>query len=213
LHRASAYGLGPLFDIEVEFIGKPLATCPSIWVSNHISYLDPILIASKQPTVFVTSQEVKEQFFLGYTCTSVECLFVERRNPRNMTQEIEAMEKTLFHKRNIHLFPEGTTGSGESILPFKSSFFALPHKHNIPIQPIYLEYTHVNGRPVDNKTKNLLYYHGDMYFFPHFIKLLCCYQIKVRLTFVPPLFPKEYINRKELTQAAYNSISDARSRA
>ena len=72
---------------------------PHLIVSNHLSYLDILVIASKLPTAFVTSREIEKTPFLGPLCRIGGCLFVERRSREFLNQEIGEITDCL--KNNL----------------------------------------------------------------------------------------------------------------
>ena len=51
-------------------------------ISNHLTYVDILVVASLMPSVFITSVELKQTFPLGLFAWLGGCLFVERRSPR-----------------------------------------------------------------------------------------------------------------------------------
>jgi len=48
-------------------------------LSNHLSYIDILVIASVMPSVFVSSMEVKANAFLGFLTSCGGSLYIERR--------------------------------------------------------------------------------------------------------------------------------------
>jgi 1-acyl-sn-glycerol-3-phosphate acyltransferase len=92
-------------------------------VSNHLSYIDILLISSVLPTSFVTSVEMKNTPFLGQIIQLAGCLFVERRNKKNIMNEIGDIENALNKGLNVTVFPEATSTNGEQVLKFKRSLF------------------------------------------------------------------------------------------
>lgn len=75
-----------------------------LMVSNHLSYLDVLVISSQVPTGFVTSMEIKRTPFLGQLTDLGGCLYVERRNKRNLLNEVEQLSEGLRRGMNIAVF-------------------------------------------------------------------------------------------------------------
>ena len=92
-------------------------------VSNHLGYLDVLVLSARQPTVFVTSKEIEATPVLGDICAMAGCCFVERRSRRAAAGDRDMLSHVLRH-HSLHLFPEGTSSNGESVLPFRSSLLA-----------------------------------------------------------------------------------------
>lgn len=70
-------------------------------VSNHLSYLDVIILAAKFPSCFVTSTDVKKTPFLGHLTRLAGCLFVDRNNRKNLKLEIVEIRTALSEGMNV----------------------------------------------------------------------------------------------------------------
>ena len=105
-------------------------------MANHVSYVDILVIASRTPAVFITSVELKRTFPLGMLAWFGGSLFVERRSPAGLKQEISAIARTLQEGTSVVLFPEGTTFDGDHVRPFRSSLFTAAIRAAVPVQPV-----------------------------------------------------------------------------
>ncbi|MDM8537930.1 lysophospholipid acyltransferase family protein, partial [Desulfobacterales bacterium HSG17] len=122
----------------------------SVIVSNHISYLDPILLVSlfeKQKTV------VKSVFFKvpvfgwilktsGYIPSSTGGEF-----DLIMIRHIEEMGSYLASGGNLFIFPEGTRSRNASIGKFSKGAFKIARQSKAPIQVLYIKNTNKLYRP------------------------------------------------------------------
>lgn len=137
-------------------------------VSNHLSYVDVLILAGRYPSLFITSVEIKETFLLGQVTKLAGCFFVERRKSKitsfTKENEMSLMKEKLAEGFNILLFPEGTSSDGQSVLPFKATFFQLATDCNIPILPVTLKYK--------GKAKDIVPWYGAMTF-PDHLKRVC----------------------------------------
>ncbi len=84
-------------------------------VSNHLSYVDVLIISSLMPSIFITSVELKRTFLLGALARLSGCLFVERRKFSGLKQEIGDITRALGQGFSVVLFPEGTTSNGDCV--------------------------------------------------------------------------------------------------
>ena len=164
-------------------------------VSNHLSYLDVLILSSRFPAAFVTSQEVKESPFLGQIVSLAGCLFVERRNRSGIRNEIAALGSTLKCGMNVTIFPEATSTNGDGIKQFKRSLFEAALVNRKKVLPVTINYTSINSRPVDPSNRDILCWYGDMDFFPHFLKLLDQREILVEITLSEPIAPDGQTSR------------------
>lgn len=181
--------------------GKVLIVC------NHLSYLDVFILAATYPTVFVTSYEVRDAFFLGYMCKLGATLFIDRRSRHGLKREIEEITSTINEGLPVAFFPEGTSSNGDDLLPFKASFMALAKAAEVPVTPVCLRYESIDGDPITAKNRDRIYYYGDVPFFPQFPLLPFLKEVTVKLTYLPQLSSTDY-DRKELSTKARDMIRE-----
>jgi len=106
---------------------------PGMTVSNHISYLDVLLIAAQVPTVFVTSTEVRDEPFIGTLCRLAGCVFVDRRSPRRLRSEIDEISKLIRDGLHVVVFPEATSTRGDVVRPFRRALFEAVKASGMPL--------------------------------------------------------------------------------
>lgn len=174
-------------------------------VSNHLSYIDALVLFSCYPSLFVTSKEIRETFLLGKIAALGGCFFVERRKEKrhelSKTLEINEMKERLNQGFNVFLFPEGTSSDGLTVLPFKATFFQMALDANIDIQPVLIKYQGAN--------QNLIPWYGDQDFLSHLISI--CFQNKIQVTLkeLPTVAPQIFSDRFELSQSLHIKMKDA----
>ena len=177
-------------------------------LSNHLSYLDIFLLFSEFPACFIASvDEVKETFLLGRATELSGGLFVERRNRTHLRPEIESIADILKMGLNVVLFPEGTTSSGEQVLPFKVPLLSVAQKAGVEILPVCIRY--INGEEVGLHNRALVYYYGDMEFFTHADTLLTVKSIDAELRILDPVDASSSNSRKDLAFELHDIISSA----
>ena len=176
-------------------------------VSNHLSYIDVLVISSLMPTLFVTSVEVEQSPLLGQICKAGGSYFVERRSPVRLARELIELRGVL-KSGDAHLvvFPEATSSDGEGILLFKNALFDSAVKARVPVQPLCLRYTRANQCPVDRVLRDSIFYYGDMTFFDHFKRFLSLSSLEVELVALDPIPVDEKTDRKVLSETARSAI-------
>jgi len=171
----------------------------SLIISNHLSYIDILILAVFYPTLFISSVEMKETFLLGHIAKMSGCLFVERRrskiHPGTKENEIARMKELINNGFSLLLFPEGTTSNGDGVLPFKATFFQLAIDAQIPIVPLTIKY--------HGKAHEIVPWYGDMTFIDHLLKVCFLKEICVDLTQLSEI---NGVDKFELAQMSYNSI-------
>ena len=176
-----------LLHMQVQIDGHVPAAHSFLIVSNHMSYIDPLVLFNALSAVFVTSIEVRENKTLGPLCRLSECYFVERRNKFNIKQEITDIGQYLQLGCNVVFFPEGTSTNGDKILRFKTSFFQVAVNENATILPVCLQYLQIDGEDITPANRDSLYWYGNMGFFEHLVLILSLRKVKARVTILPEL--------------------------
>lgn len=176
-------------------------------VSNHLSYLDILVIASYMPACFVTSIEVRKTFFLGQIVEAAGCLFVERRSRTNIENEISDVAGAINAGVEVLVFPEATSTNGENVIRFKRPLFNATIATSSVVKPITINYEKVNGETINTENRDRIFWYGDMDFFPHFWSFLKTNETIVSLTCSEPFYPRITDDKTTLASRAYDSVS------
>src|SRR6266699_2445010 len=118
--RAAARILG----MEVKVRNTPPSS-PFLLVSNHLSYVDIVVLESQVDCAFIAKSEVARWPILGIICRSMKTIFIDRQKKRDLLRAIARVETSLNQGLGVVLFPEGTSSAGDKILAFKSSLLEL----------------------------------------------------------------------------------------
>ena len=194
-----------LLGIEVRVEGDLSTIKGKLILCNHMSYLDILCLASKFPTLFMTSVEMKETIGLGHICRSSNCLFTERRKskrtPELVRQELEEIRYFLKNGLSLLIFPEGTSADGSGILTYKTALFEPVIQEQIPVVNLVLNYLTINGEKFSEKNRDLVCWYGDMEFFSHLRELAKIKSITARIN-VGSTFETSSLTRQELGKMA-----------
>lgn len=202
-------GILAIVGIQLEAFGTFSKERPLLVVSNHLSYMDIILLASRGQVYFTPKSEIAKWPVIGYLCKITGCVFVDRR-PAKIKVAAEHMRKVLESGKVLSIFPEATTGGGVHMLPFKSSFFNLAEAAfedaQLHVQPVALTYTKVSNLPVDLRLWHKIAWYGDTELVPHVWEFLKLSPIKAQLHFLPPVTMENFDSRKELAAHCHKYI-------
>lgn len=196
-----------VIGFKLKLIGPKPATGVMI-IGNHMSYLDILIYLSFFESLFVTSVDMKERLFLGQVTQLGGCLFVERRNPRNLPKEMKSIKKFFDKNFSVCIFPEGTSSNGETVLPFKNSMFQIPLETGCPIQPIVLKYKKIDSKEFSSKNCDLVCWYGDLGFFPHLMKLFTLTKVEAELEVLPQINSTAFKDRKSLSGHAHTLLKE-----
>ncbi|MEO0650752.1 MAG: lysophospholipid acyltransferase family protein [Planctomycetota bacterium] len=141
----------------------------SLLVSNHLSYLDILVMASRGPCTFISKAEVGDWPLLGPMARAVGILFVKREDRRALPQVARQLATELEAGHTVVLFPEGTSSRGAEVLPFRASLLAPAAEGPFPVAHATLGYR----IPRDSgAASDLVCWWGDMTFVDHLLALL-----------------------------------------
>ncbi len=122
-------------------VGTPLRH-DVVFVSNHLSWIDILLLSGATGTAFVAKSELRSAPLVGWLCTLNHTIFVSRADRMAVTAQIAQIRDTLATGWPVTLFPEGTTGDGTTLLPFKAALLAAldPPPPGVKVQPVRIDY-------------------------------------------------------------------------
>ena len=170
-----------LLGIRVQRIGQPIESTQLI-VSNHISWLDILVIGSTIPSCFLSKVEVKNWPIIGKLTMRYGTIFINRGQDSHLVRE--EIERRLSECINVVLFPEGTTSDGLSVRPFFPRLLATAIDTNTPIQPISLRY--FNG----HRVSDIVPFMSDRSLLSHAVQLMKQKHIHVTLHFGQTIKPQ-----------------------
>ncbi|HEY3763348.1 MAG TPA: lysophospholipid acyltransferase family protein [Verrucomicrobiae bacterium] len=162
-------------------------------ISNHLSYLDIVVISSVTPAVFVAKKEVRSWPALGLCAQMGGTLFVDRQRRMQVGEMNDEIQKALDAGALVVLFPEGTSSNGQGVLPFRSALLepAAQHVHSLHVG--CLQYSLDEG-----DAGNEVCYWGDHSFFSHMLNLMGHRTLRASVRFAP--FDSDVTDRKELAR-------------
>jgi lyso-ornithine lipid O-acyltransferase len=179
-------------------------------ISNHMGYLDGVVLGSLFASLYVSKKEVRRWPVIGAWTALCGTIFIDRERKDQVPLLVEELVQKLKQKANVLIFPEGTSTNGETLLPFQSAPFAAPLRVGAPILPISITYKRIDHEPVSPSNRDLVYWYGDMEFGNHFWKLLALRNVEVVVKIHPEIETSGYKNnslsRKQLSQACYDAV-------
>ncbi|WP_439568976.1 lysophospholipid acyltransferase family protein [Sphingopyxis sp.] len=113
-----------------------------LFVSNHVSWLDILALGGAARSAFVSKAEVGTTPLVGWLADQNATIYVQREARRDIHSQANSLREALARGCPVTLFPEGTTGPGDGLLPFRASLFqaVIPTPPNLQVQPVFLDY-------------------------------------------------------------------------
>lgn len=168
--------------------------------SNHLSYLDILVLSSITPAVFVSKAEVRNWPLFGWFAMLAGTVFVNRERRSQVGQTNQEIEQALAENALVVLFPEGTSSDGKQLLPFKTSLLEPVARDPHDIAICWLHYELEDGDAGEE-----VCYWGDHTFVPHLANLVGKRSIRAKIRFGE--FKKTTTDRKELARQLHAAIS------
>lgn len=202
-------GMCRVFGLQVLVQGAPLHNQQTLFVCNHVSYLDIPVIASVLKASFVARKGVASWPIFGTLARLQQTAFISQ-SQSDAQKEKNALSTLLDEGKSLILFPEGTSTDGTSVMPFKSSLFSITlheSRNGLMVQPMTLSVESVDGRPASDRSARDLYaWYTDMTMPAHLKAFTSCRGAVIRLTFHPPVDPKLYSERKTLADDCHAAV-------
>ncbi|SLN19459.1 lysophospholipid acyltransferase family protein [Oceanibacterium hippocampi] len=205
-----------ILGVRVRNIGTVSRVRPTLFVLNHISWLDIPVISQGLPGSFVAKREVGDFPGFGTLARLQRSVFVERKRTATAGHRDE-MQQRLDQGHSLILFPEGTSNDGVRVLPFRSAFLAVAEKPvsggPLTVQPVTIAYTKLDGLPLTRGWMNVVAWVGDEELPPHLWQLLKSGRLEAELRFHQPVTIEEFGSRKALSSYCQTVIADGLTRA
>ncbi len=125
--------------IRVKQTGE-IPDFPCLIVSNHRSYIDPILLLQHVDAYPVAKAELANWPIIGKGAKLAGILYLKRENVKSRAGTLQGISDIIASGYAVILFPEGTTSGVEGTLPFKRGVFQLAAKARFPIVPVAIAY-------------------------------------------------------------------------
>jgi 1-acyl-sn-glycerol-3-phosphate acyltransferase len=200
-----------LLGVVLDVRGEMSAARPTLFVSNHLSYLDITVLGAVIEGSFVAKREVANWPLFGWLARLQRTVFVERR-PARVQSERDVLARRLASGDSLILFAEGTSGDGTHVRPFKTSLFAAAGHASgdrpLVVQPVTLAYTRLDGMPIGRQWRAMFAWYGDMDMLSHAWRLFSLGRITAELRFHPPVSVADYGSRKALADYCERAVRE-----
>lgn len=190
-----------LLGARIERHG-PLPQAPFFLVANHLSYLDIALLA-ETGGCFIAKQEIRSWPVAGRICAAAGVIFVNRGSKRDLLRVGQLLEEAMSAGRGVILFPEGTTGRGDALLPFRPSLMAEASRSNRPVHYAVISYhTPQEAPPADE----VVCWWGNQELLPHLRKLTVQPPYRARIEYGAE--PIAADDRKRLAERLHRAMTE-----
>ena len=129
-----------IIGARVHLRGKPIRG-HTLLVSNHVSWLDILVLGGATRCAFVSKDRLGHPF-IHWLADQNETVYVKRTHVKGARDQAVSIAAALEGEKPVALFPEGTTGPGTQLLPFRSTLLEAANfaAKDVAIRPVVLDY-------------------------------------------------------------------------
>lgn len=193
--------------------GKLSPDRPLLLVSNHVSWLDIVVLGAVAPLSFAAKLEMKNWPVFGTLARLQRTVFVDRERRSSAAKQADDIASRMTAKEIMVLFPEGTTTDGNKLAPFKTPLFEAAklslkesQEQTAVVQPIAIRYTHLHGLPIGRAERPHIAWPGEVGLWESLSKLLRERALDVTVSIGKPIALSQESNRKIIAKETSTSI-------
>lgn len=196
-----------LLRINVRVVGQPARERAVLYVCNHVSWADILVLGSLAPIAFVAKREVRDWPLVGKTAELQRTVFVDRQRRHKTGDAVDQIVDRLARGISVILFAEGTSSDGNRVLPFRSALIGSVEDEaahggpagEILLQPMAIAYTASHGIPMGRQHRPLVAWYGDLDFLPHIKDFIAKGAVDAVVSYGEPV-PAAGMDRKAMTR-------------
>ncbi|WP_303392117.1 1-acyl-sn-glycerol-3-phosphate acyltransferase [Kitasatospora sp. NA04385] len=181
------------------------STGGALLVSNHISWLDVLLIAAVRPGRMLAKTEVGRWPVLGPLTSWGGTIFIDRDRLRALPGTVGEIAAALRRGERVVVFPEGSTWCGRGGGRFRPALFEAAVRADVPVQPLTLRYRGADGRPSTAPA-----FVGEDGLAASLWRVVSVRGLTAEVEFLPQLPPALFPGRRELAAAAQRVVDRRR---
>lgn len=192
-----------MLRVKIVIRGDVSLHKPTLFVSNHWSWLDIPVLGAVLKAHFVAKSEVSGWPIFGFLAKLQRTIFVARHKRQDAQNQANEIADAFGKNKNVILFAEGTSNDGNRILPFKSSLLSSAYSlkdAEVYVQPLTIIYHKINGLPCTRMERPYIAWYGLMEMVSHLKEFASLGYVEVVLEFAPVITNKAIPSRKELTK-------------
>lgn len=154
---------------------------PTLFVANHISWLDIPCLRAVVDVTFVSKEEVRHWPVVGGMAALAGTVFLARGRDDGTTLAADRMTWTLTQHQHLLIFPEGTTSDGRGVRHFHARLYQAAVRTRASVQAVAVSYPHAGG------VHPAAPFVDDDNLARHLWTLLAEDRVTVKFVFCPPL--------------------------
>ena len=189
------------FGFRLRRFGQPQPGA-TLFVANHLSWLDIELLHSQAFMCFVAKAEISRWPLVGWLASRAGTIYHQRGSGHSLAAVMARVVERLREGLPVGVFPEGGTGAGDRVRTFHARIFQVAVEAGVPVQPVALRYGS------DGKQDPAVAFAPGESFFGNFLRVLGGPGMDAEVHFCTPI-PVAADGRRRLAESARVAICQA----
>ncbi len=189
--------------VKIKTYGSALPE-KTLFVSNHISWLDILILGNLIPVHFLSKHEVKSIPVIGWLATRAGTLYIKRGCKDSATDASSEITAALNQRHNSIVFAEGTTTDGH-IKKFHNRMIQSAIDAHAMVQPVAIFYPVLNPETQKYEINPVTLFFGGTTMGESFDLITRAPGIDVEVHFLEPIHSKNK-TRDEIAQHAFDQV-------
>lgn len=186
-----------ILGIKMDQIEGDITTNGALYVCNHRSFSDPLVLTKYLNAYVIAKAEVGSMPVLSQGAKLTGVIFVKRDSTDSRKATRELMVNTILAGHNVLVYPEGTTNGEKTTKEYRPGTFIEAVKNKIKVVPIVLEY----------KNEESLWVNRGL--FSQFIRQMGCWTTHVKLAVGPTMEGTDGLQLRDEVQEWTNEKIEA----
>lgn len=178
--RVWAAGLLRVLGVRRRRRGRPPSQ-PYLMVSNHLSYLDILVLGAELGVVFVSKHDLASWPLLGHLSRVTGTIFIDRGRRRDAVRVLREIDAAIAARAGVLIFAEGTASRGEAVLPLRPALLQWAAERTHPVHAAVVRYA---APAADRPAADAVCWWGpDAPFLAHFVGMAALPFIEAEITY------------------------------
>jgi 1-acyl-sn-glycerol-3-phosphate acyltransferase len=191
-----------ILGIRCDVEGKVPREGTFLVASNHVSYVDILVLGSLYPSLFLAKREIASWPVFGWIARGAGTVFVDRDQAKDVVRAGREMSDRLELGLPLTIFPEGRSSRGVEILPFQPALLEPAARAGVPCWAASISYETPGSALPPSRT---ICWHDSESFLTHFPRLVGLRRVVARVRFAE--VPVRSVDRKALASALWEKAS------
>ncbi len=174
-----AEGVLAITGIDVEVQGAAPAA-PFYMVSNHLTFFDVLVHASRLGCVFVSRADLADWPFFGFITRHMQTIYIDRDKFKDTKRVNEQIRDRMNKGYGVVVFAESKCSEAGTVLPFKPALLQSAVELELPVHYASVHYATPDGHPPASET---VIWKGETGFVEHYVNVAGLPRVYATVTF------------------------------